>query len=82
MSAGDLCESRFYEDLGWVKSGRVVLERDRAGPEACPSYGGGLFICGDCVEIVGEFMDRAYDARAVRMEHRIEEVDFELEGGG
>jgi hypothetical protein len=32
-----------------------------------------MFICTDCADVVCDFLQRAYDARAVRMEHREEE---------
>ena len=77
MSAGDLCEPRHHEEFGWLKCGRVILERDPTGPEACPSYGGGgLLVCADCFDAVTDFMERAYDARARRKEWE-EDQDFE-----
>jgi hypothetical protein len=58
--------------------GRIILKRDPTGPEACPSYGGGgLRMCTDCQDVVLDFMRRAYDARAVRMEHKEEGPDVE-----
>ncbi len=62
------------------KCGRSVLSRDPTDPaQACPSGQRGsegregptgLQICIDCVDEVGNFFQRAYDARAVRMEHK------------
>jgi hypothetical protein len=48
--------------------GRTVLYRDHHArrEDGCP---GGLFICGEGVEVSGGFMESAYDARAVRKEH-------------
>lgn len=79
MSTGrNLCEPRFKEGFGWLRCGRVVLERDPTGEEACPSHGGGgLFICVSCLDDVADFMRRAYDARAVRMEHKEEDHGFD-----
>ncbi len=77
MSTGDLCPPRF-RDGDWFRCGRTVVERDPSGPEACPSYGGGgMFICTDCADIVCDFLRRAYDAGAVRMEHQEEDHGFE-----
>ncbi len=71
-----LCPPRF-RDGTWYRCGLIVLERDPTGPEACPSYGGGgMFVCGDCMDAVCEFLRKAYDARAVRMEHK-EDHGFE-----
>ena len=67
-----LCPPRDWDGT-LIRCGRIVLERDPTGPEACPSYeGGGLFVCIDCADAVGDFLRRGYDARAVRMEHKAE----------
>jgi hypothetical protein len=50
----------------WFQCGRVVLTRDpNRQEEACP---GGLVVCWDCTEEVGQFLKAAYDARARRKE--------------
>ena len=75
-----LCPPRLRKEI-WYRCGLSVLERDPTGPEACPSYGGGgMFVRADCMDPVADFLRRAYDARAVRMEHQrtlAEEEDFE-----
>lgn len=78
MSADDLCPPVLRNGT-WYRCGLVVLERDPTGPEACPSYGGGgMSVCHDCMDAVADFLKRAYDARAVRMEHNAKvEGDFE-----
>ena len=69
-----LCEPRCHDEFGWLKCSLVVFERDPTGPEACPSYGGGgMQSCNDCADTVAAFLRRAYDARAVRMEHHVKE---------
>jgi hypothetical protein len=52
--------------------GRTILERDphKRREDGCP---GGLFVCEECVDDFCDFLRRAYDARAVRMEHKEEE---------
>jgi hypothetical protein len=70
MSAGELCGGIMHKGP-WFQCGRAVLMRaptNRA--EACP---GGLGVCWDCSSEVGAFLKAAYDARAVRMEHRPDE---------
>lgn len=67
-----LCYDRLIGN-SFYECGRTVLTRDPTGPQACPSYGSdGLFMCADCEDVVKDFFKRAYDARAVRMEHREE----------
>ena len=46
--------------------GRTLITRDpKQKEEACPD---GHFVCRDCVDIFGDFMKAAYDAKAVRQE--------------
>jgi hypothetical protein len=74
-----LCEPRL-RDGTWYRCGLVVLERDLASPEACPSNGGGrMFVCHDCMNPVSEFLRRVCDARAVRMEHQVQEEEWDFE---
>jgi hypothetical protein len=72
MSAENFaCTRNRVHDGELYECGRVVLNRDPTTKEACPSYGGaGLFICADCTDDVCGFFDKAYNARARRMEHR------------
>jgi hypothetical protein len=61
-SGKPLCEPRFHGD-DLLHCGRTVLKRDpRANQEdRCP---GGLFICADCADDFGKFLEEAYNARA------------------
>jgi hypothetical protein len=53
-------------ELDTYYCGRLLLERDPTNPdEACP---GGTYLCVHCFEDAGEFLQKAYDARAVRQE--------------
>ncbi len=60
------CSGRVY-DGEFYACGRTVLYRDphKRREDGCP---GGLFVCADCVEPFGEFLDKAHDAKAVREE--------------
>ncbi len=65
MSDPELCGGTIHNGT-YYACGRVVLTRDpNRQEEACP---GGLSVCWDCMEEFGEFMRRAYDARARRKE--------------
>ncbi len=71
----------YVQDPGGILyyCGRAVLLKDPADPkQACPNHGAtperwkgptGTRICEDCSDVFGDFMEAAYNARAVRMEH-------------
>lgn len=69
MSEREPCGGTVHEGT-YYACGRTLLVRDpNRQEEACP---GGLATCYDCMDEFAEFMRRAYDARARRMEHKAE----------
>jgi hypothetical protein len=74
VSGIEICEpiSQLCKECGELHTyycGRTLLQRDPTDKkQACP---GGTQICGDCVDVFGEFMQAAYDAQARRKEWQL-----------